>query len=79
MDKNSERLEEEIAEHSGGARFESFAAGWGRGGDYIREMGYCVRLSQNTLCDKVCTGFFWIDDYTPVIGCMTCRYWRKEI
>lgn len=78
MPEEIEKIADKIAEHSGGARAQSYAAGWGTGKDYIGEKGYCVRLNQVTPADKYCTGFYWVDDeYTPVIGCITCKYWRR--
>lgn len=67
-----------MMEGSGGARKESVVAGWGAAKERVKETGYCTRLEEQTLADRVCTAFFWKnDEYTPVIGCMTCKYWQK--
>ncbi|MBA7697253.1 hypothetical protein ES703_105916 [subsurface metagenome] len=44
--------------------------------DRVRKKGYCTRSKEWTPANKVCTGFYWInDEYTPLIGCLTCKYW----
>lgn len=72
-------MEDDMAEHSGGARTESRAAGWEADEDRVRKKGYCTRSKEWTPANRVCTGFYWInDEYTPVIGCMTCKYWQRK-
>jgi len=74
-----EEIADKLAEHSGGARQQSYASGWGTDDDYVREKGYCSRLNTYRLADNVCTGYVYEawPEYTPVIGCITCKYYRR--
>lgn len=41
--------------------------------------GYCTRRKIKTRSDGICTGFYWKnDEYTPLLGCKTCEYFREE-